>query len=235
MLLKKKTVDDECRLLNNKCIQPCIFGRDAENNITKHFNNNEVYKWESNVYTTFLEKHIFPVVTPSDDQLTYITKGMVSLRTYFKNSKVNMYYTLHELFSYIKTFSRLKFIHGNLHIDSVFLNPQTFDTKAHFFVIDYANSYLLKRKTDPNYKRTSFIGEFENETKEHSLVYWDFFTIYISLKLFFKKDYSHLATLENVISMYINQSTLQELLNSFFDLSKRTTNNVVLPSHLKLK
>lgn len=208
----KNRVDDECRLLNNKCIQPCICDRDSEKNITKYFNSQEVYQWESNVYVSYFDKDIFPLVTPHHKQLTYVVKDMVSLRTYLKIGKVNMSYTLNELFSYIRSFRNHKFLHGNLHIDNVFLNPKTFDKRAHFFVIDYANSYVLKRHSSPSYKRTSFIGEFESKTKDTKFIYWDFLTMYVSLKVYFREYPQHLLILEEVISTYISKQKLQELL-----------------------
>lgn len=205
-------VDDECRLLNNKCIQACICDRDHENNITKFFNSNEVYQWESNVYVSYIDKNIFPLVSPKGKQLTYFVKDMVSLRTFLKTGKPNMSYTLNELFSYIRSFRNYKFLHGNLHIDNIFLNPKTFDMRAHFFVIDYANSYVLKRHSSPNYKRTSFIGEFEDKTRDTNFLYWDFLTLYVSLKCFFKEFPPHLLLLDNLISTYINKYKLQDLL-----------------------
>lgn len=209
----RNRVDDECTFLNNNCIQSCICNRDINNNITKYFNSAEVYKWESNVYVSFLDKDIFPLVTPKDKQLTYNVKDMVSLRTYFKNSnKLNMSYTLNELFSYIRGFRNIKFLHGNLHIDNIFLNPQVFNKRAHFFVIDYANSYVLKRHSTPNYKRTSFIGEFERKTQDTNFLYWDFLTMYVSLKDYFREFPQHLLLLENLICTYISKDNLRDLL-----------------------
>jgi hypothetical protein len=205
-------VDDECMFLNNKSVQACICDRDREKNIIKYFNCSDVYKWESNVYVSFIDKDIFPLVTPQDKQLTYNVKDMVSLRTYFRTNKPNMSYTLNELFSYIRGFRNFKFLHGNLHIDNIFLNPQTFNKRAHFFVIDYANSYVLKRHSSPNYKRSSFMGEFESKTQDNDFLYWDFLTMYVSLKCYFRKFPHHLLILENLISTYIDRDKLRKLL-----------------------
>lgn len=207
-------VDDECRYLYNKCIQRCIYDRDSDKNIAKYFNSHDVYQWESNVYVSYVDKNIFPLVTPKDKQLTYVVKDMVSLRTYIKTGKINMSYTLNELFSYIRGFRNYKFLHGNLHIDNIFLNPKTFDKRAHFFVIDYANSYVLKRHStpSPNYKRTSFIGEFESKTRDMNFLYWDFLTLYISLKCYFREFPQYLLLLESLITTYIKKDKLQELL-----------------------
>lgn len=211
-IFKNGRDDDECRLLNNRCIQPCICDRDSDNNITKYFNNNEVYHWESNVYVTYIDKNIFPLVTPRDKQLTYVVKDMISLRSFLKTGKPNISHTLNELFSYISSFRTHKFLHGNLHIDNIFLNAKTFDKTAHFFVIDYANSYVLKRHSSLNFKRTSFIGEFETKTQDTNFIYWDFLTVYVSLKCFFREYPSHLLLLENIITTYINKDKLRDLL-----------------------
>lgn len=208
----RNTVDDECRHLNNKCLQPCICDRDKEKNIIKFFNSDDVYKWESNVYVSYLDKNIFPLVTPKEKQLTYIVKDMVSLRTYLESGRPNMSYTLNELFSYIRTFSSYKFLHGNLHIDNIFLSPKTFGKRANFFVIDYANSYVLKRHSCPSYKRTSFIGEFESKIKHSNIIFWDFVTVYVSLKCYFKDFPQHVLLLENIVSTYVTPEKLQELL-----------------------
>lgn len=214
-------LDDECRLLNNECIQDCIYDRDDDKNITKYFKSQDVFQWESTVYVSYLDKNIFPLVTPrekhgccSSNALIYVVKDMISLRQYLKSSswKQNMSYILNELLSYIGGFKTHKFLHGNLHIDNIFLNPKTFDKKAHFFVIDYANSYILKRHTSPIYKRTSFIGEFERKTQDSNFVYWDFLTVYVSLKCYFREFPQHLLLLENLITTYINKDKLQELL-----------------------
>ncbi len=209
--------DDACLYLNNKCIQPCVCERDSSNNITKIFTSQDVFEWESHVYMSLVDSNLFPPVSPlPDKRLTYMIGDMVSLRTYIKTTKHRMSLVLNELFSYICTFKEHKFLHGNLHIDNVYVNPKSFDNTPHFFVIDYANSYVLKyRHSTPQYKRTSFMGEYDTKLQDPNFVFWDFLTMYSSLKLHFKGDHKNLRVLENVICTFVKEDKLISLLKTY--------------------
>jgi hypothetical protein len=199
MLFEKKIKENktersiECEYLNKKCLQRCFSVKTDKNNIIKYCEDEDIIKWESDIYLSFIGEEIFPDINITKKYIEYQVDGLCSFRTFLiNNTKQNLFskeltlnidILLNELFSYIKNIKRCGLIHGNLHIDNLFLK----NTKEHnsFFTIDFTNSYnKSKRKScpEPRYKRTSFIGEYENKVE---FDYWDFFTLYISLKYFF--------------------------------------------------
>jgi hypothetical protein len=192
--LKEKT-DNECEYLNKKCLQRCVSVKSDTDTIIKYCEDEDIIKWESDIYLSFIGEKIFPDININitKKHIEYHVNGLSSFRTFLiNNTKQNLFskeitlnvdVLLNELFSYIKHIKRCGLIHGNLHIDNLFLKNIKED--YFFFTIDFTNSYnKSKRKScpEPKYKRTSFIGEYENKVE---FDYWDFFTLYISLKYFF--------------------------------------------------
>lgn len=212
---------DECQLINNKCMQPCICSRTADNDVVREFMCGKIFKWESFVYLTFLDKHLFPAVSAvtyeGTKRLVYHTGRMMSLRSFLTKHDCNTSLILNELFSYTVKFVEKGFVHGNLHIDNIFVEPKGFLTKPKFYTIDYANSFVLnkKRASVPDYNSISFMGHDGIPTRDAYLMYWDIFTLYTSLKIFFKNNMDALTYLENQVQLYIPSNTLKSMLSYF--------------------
>lgn len=210
MIIEKKTsIDNECQYINNSCIQACICEK-LNGDIIRKYQNRSLFLWETELYKRFLDYNIFPCISATKDTITYKVKGMVSLRIYLNNlTNKNTTLFLNELFSFIKTFKKVGFVHGNLNIDNIFISQQS---KLHFFVIDYTNSYNLKRQSMPSYSRTSFIGEYEDKTlKCNQWLYWDILTVYISIKQYYKEQNKKTRILEYVVETFISRNNLSSL------------------------
>lgn len=195
--------DKECDLIHKSNLSKCIFYRNSRNNIIKKFKNSFEYNHEICIYLYLLDKNITLLSTPDNLSLRYNITNEISLYTYLINYTHNIKFILNELFCFINTFKYYKFLHGNLHIHNIFLNPlQT----SHFYVIDFTNSKIFNK---PNYTQKS----------KNIIIYnWDFFTLYISLKMFFKNNIKILIYLDNLIQTYINKIDLESLLNEYKNL-----------------
>jgi hypothetical protein len=124
---------------------------------------------------------------------------------------------MYELFGFVASFKHYKFVHGNLHMDNIFVNAKTFDDVPRFYVIDLANAYIIrKRHTYPPYKRTSYFGEYEKKEYDCNFMYWDIFTMYASLKKYFMIDRRYVDRLEKLKLSYIPQDVLEQLMLNYF-------------------
>lgn len=179
---------------------------DSKNNIIKKFDNNKIYKNEIDIYLYLLDKNITLLSSSSNSSICYHITNEISLYNYLKEIKNNSIYksnikiVLNELFGFVNKFKSYNFIHGNLNIHNIFLNPNVFSNtflqKQNFYVIDFNNSKIYKK--DNIYKSN-----------------WDFFTLYVSLKKFLKNDIKDLIYLETLIINYIHKSNLKYLLNKY--------------------
>ena len=212
---RKKTITELCcDKINDKCMQSCtcvVIDRNS-NDITRMYDNNDLYNWEVCVYLKLLGSKITPLVSCEENKLCYVLNEYISLRQLInkdiKNiNKISL--VLNELYSFINTFKKYNFIHGNLHIDNIFIKELE-KTKFDFKVIDYANSYILNSKSSTNFYRSSFLGEYDD--KEDFLKYWDFFTVYVSLKNYFKNNPTLLFKLHTIVECYIPSSIFKNML-----------------------
>jgi hypothetical protein len=209
----KSQMDNECKFLQHNCTHSCAWSKDVDNNIVKVFPCKDVYAWETFVYLNMVDEDIFPLVSPQTDTLTYITKDLISLRTLLNGkSKFNTTLLLNELFSCIHKFKSLHFMHGNLNMDNIFVNPSSLPTDPQFVVIDYANSIITGLKQSPQYERTSFLKESCQEVDWN----WDFCTLYFCLKLYFKGNIAKLRLLDDLVATYVRSDTLRDFLNRHF-------------------
>lgn len=209
--------DKECLFINKYCLQKCYCERDIEKNIIKYCIDDQVYEWELNVYNYLLNKKLTTNMTILDNKIIYNTFDKISLYNYLLK---NTWYTkiiLNEVFSFVKKFNKYNFLHGNLHLHNIFVNPDTFLSKGRFYVIDFSNSFIFKTNRNgvtscPEYHRTSFIGEYDKKVNDEFFIYWDFFTLYVSLKMFLKNDRENLVYLENLIQNYMSQELVEKYL-----------------------
>ncbi len=213
-----KKQDIESKFLNLTCINPCIFIKDYNNNIIKYQTCHELFKWESLVYIEFVDKQIFPLIDLdlSKNQIVYMTNNLVSLRSFLEkksnNNLVKINLLINELFCFINKCKNNNFIHGNLQIDNIYLDIKDY-TK--FYLIDYTNSFILNNSKSPNFKRSSFISEYETKNNDKYFSYWDFFTIYVSLKNYFYCNKDILLILEKNIDSYINFHILSKMITKY--------------------
>jgi len=212
-------IDINCEKINNKCMQSCtcISENRYSDNILRIFDVDELYKWEIQVYLKLLDTNITPFISYNNNRICYELTGYISLRTFLekKENQEKSSLIINELYSFINTFKKYNFIHGNLHIDNIFIkNDQCNKTNFDFKVIDYVNSYLLNKKYENHkYKKSSFVGEYKKKENKYFMQYWDFFTIYVSLKLFLRNKYNELYTLQNIVESYIPNNIFNNILN----------------------
>ena len=105
-----------------------------------------------------------------------------------------------------------------MHIHNIFINPETFVRRGRFYVIDFSNSFLLdklEKTAGPNYQRSSFLGEMDKKITSIFFEYWDFFTLYVSLKLLLKDDLHSIVYLDNLIQNYIKPDVLDRFLKEY--------------------
>ena len=99
----------------------------------------------------------------------------------------------------------------NSDLESLILDPDISEnTKLELNSQIHRNFYLEIQEV--NHDRTSFLGEYRK--KNVYINYWDMFTMYISLKILFKKNNNHmyLFILEQVVISFIPQKIFKELL-----------------------
>jgi len=208
-------IDTKYDLLTKKCLQDCSFKGTNDNDIVKICNDPNIAQWEGKVYLTFIDKDLFPYINIYNNIITYKVGNLESFRDFLlsitkkticnKLISVNINILLNELFCFLKIITKYGLIHGNLHIDNLYINRYTYK----FYIIDYSNAYIKTNNNSlqPNYKRTSFIGEYD--TKK-DFDYWDFFTLYLSLKYFFinnKYTTHYILTLEKLFKENVDDNT----------------------------
>lgn len=211
--------DSECMYLNKYCLQKCYCEKDNDNNISKYFIDKEIFNWEIEVYTKLLDKKITPKIEINADKyLTYIVSDKVSIYTFLLKNKTYTKFVLNELYSFVKKFNTYNFLHGNLHLHNIYIDPDKFLSKGRFYIIDFSNAYIFKTNrrgvtSCPRYSRTSFIGEYDKKISQEFYIYWDFFTLYVSLKMFLKNDLENLVYLENLIQNYIPEDIIKRFIS----------------------
>lgn len=199
--------DIDCINLERMSFQKCIYDKDPDKKIIKYFSNNtQALEWESIVYLYLLDKNITAPVTIKNTHIEYDTRNKISLYEYLTSKKYNTKLVLNELFGFISTFREYNYLHGNLHIYNIFLNKQTLK----FCIIDFSNSFLIDKIIIPKYQRTSYLGEMDMKITSTFFEYWDFFTLYISLKNIITDCY-----LENLIRYYVKQEVLQRFQDEY--------------------
>lgn len=201
-IFKSHHKDQECQYINKMCTQEaCVFEKDNHNNLIKYFGSRDVFKWESYIYLTFVTYDFFPLTNCTHSHLLHLTNNMQSLRTVLTKCTLSYSVIFNELLSFVNDFKNKKLVHGNLHINNIFVQQKPF---LKFVVVDFANSFVLSNKPKiPMYKRTSFLKEYDSDLKLKFIQYWDFITLYLSLKKFFINNIKALVALDNNIKTYI--------------------------------
>ena len=216
--VSKKT-DKTCLELTKKCFQKCFFDKNEFGNINKYFTNDENYEWEIKVYLYLLHKKITLLSSSSNKKICYQTNGNIPLFDFLKRGDDHL--LLNEIFSFVNNFSKVGFVHGNLHIYNIFVDVKSLQ----FYTMDFSNSYIIDQV--PDYKRISCSHDF--------LLNWDMYNLYVSLKDFYKNEYkgqlcvnSKLDYLENIISVYVKENVLKSLENESVVIYSNYTNSKFL-------
>jgi len=219
----KNISNKECFYLNLLCNQNCYCKIDEDNNIKRICFNDEIYNHEINIYLTLLKykADISTMISIHKNEIIYITNNLISLRTFLLNNKSHISLIINETFAFINKFKHYHFIHGNLHIDNIYINIKNGYT---FHVIDLCNSYIINEMNINNvninennsisYKRKSFIDTFIFYSYlEDNLYYSDFLSLFISLKLFFEKEKpKYISYIQSVVCNYIGKYKFDEIM-----------------------
>jgi len=198
-------VDSECKNISSNSYQICVCDRDTKRNIVKYCSLQNVFEWEVLVYLYIIDNRIALQTSIVADKIIYDTSDKVSLYTFLNKYNPNIKLLLNELFGFVCKFRTFNFLHGNLHIHNIFVNPKMFIRRGKFYIIDFGNSFILDKKinTFPNYNRSSFIGESDKKISSIFFEFWDFFTLFVSLKIYFKNNLDTVVYLETLITNYI--------------------------------
>lgn len=218
--------DRDCYFLNLQCNQDCYCDKDTNNNIRRIFFDPLIFKYEVYIYLSLLKNNIniTPLISNKNNDIIYITNELISLRTFLIKNPKHVTLIINEAFAFVNTFTKYNFIHGNLHIDNIYIDTKN---KYKFYVIDLCNSYYTSNNIDLynnssnngnfNFKRKSYI-DLNNNTKEHEkfkleyLNYWDFLCLFCSLNLYFEKSKEHLNYTKSAIQNYMNKEKVDEIL-----------------------
>lgn len=226
-----KKRDSECNFLTQLNFQNCYYEKCDKKNIIKRCSNFAVLEWESVVYLYLVDKRIAPLMNFKENNLYYETSDKISLYEYIRGKNPHIKFLLNELFGFVSKFRNYNFLHGNLHVHNIFINPDSFIRKGHFYVIDYSNSFLLDKSSNcnsPKYQRSSFIGEMDKKITSIFFQYWDFFTLYTSLKLLLKSNLAETSYLDDLIKNYVNK----DILTRFIQEYKSYNNSNIVSYHL---
>ena len=209
MLFKSVYIDIDCKYINEKSLDKCVYEKDNNNNIIKTSFDTCIFKYEMDIYKYLIKRNVIPKTLFRNNKMIYNTSEMKSLRAILLLNK-NKKNTINETFSFINTFMNYYYVHGNLHIDNVFV-----DKEGDMYVIDYGCSYLLNKKTS-SYKRRSYISvDSEFNLCEDALRYWDMFTMYISLSMYFEEEKVYKRYVKETVLNWIPRDTLRYLLGLY--------------------
>jgi hypothetical protein len=205
----KSDKDNSYINIDRNSIQSIYTNRDKDNNIYIQFLSNEPFEWETNIYLILVDTGLVPLASSDNNKLsiTYNTSDMIPLKKYLKNLNYkDTIIVLHEIYSYVQSFNKHKFVHGNLHIDNILIDKYSHINNLSFYIIDFSNSYTFHPRNInklPSYTRSSFLKEYKSKTKLQNLMFWDYFTLYVSLKLYFNKNTQITKYLDNLIFTYL--------------------------------
>jgi hypothetical protein len=200
--------DKECNQLNKNANSAFYTCRTKDKNICKHYFIDSLFQWESLICLHLFQKSIIPIVEIDSINLTitYQVKDMMSLRSFLLCNKNKARIVISEVFSMIKNFKRYKFIHGNLHIDNIFVNYNNNNKNNNLYVVDFTNSNI----TGSIFKNPYYKPSITTPPYYLSDSNVDYMTIYASLLEFIKskssgsnKDYL-LDHLKKQIAEYVS-------------------------------
>ncbi len=168
----ENTIDD----VNLYSTHNTIFVK-TQNGIKRVYSDISVMNWEMYVYFYLDDRcpDIIPNIDISDKDksITYCTINTIPLKKFLDKNIKKYSCILNELVSFVNTFKKYKFVHGNLHISNILVDT-TNEKFYKFYIIDLSNSYIPDFE-NPNQRRSSFVN------KNIPLEFCDMTTLYHSI------------------------------------------------------
>ena len=217
--------EPECHYINLQCKQECYCDKTKKGNIRKICFNKDILVHETNMYLELLDSDLFVLTSINENEVLYTTQNLISLRTFLKKNPNYMSLIINEVFAFVKSFKKYNFIHGNLHIDNIYI-----DIKGtyKFHVIDLCNSYILGNKKEDEkqffkYRRKSYLDLHEYSNLQ--ILYLDFISLYISLSLFYENNKKNIEYINSVIENHIGKKYFIDCLNYYHTLINNESYN----------
>lgn len=148
-IFKQDIVDPECCLLN-KCLGTRnSFYEKESTSIVKYYKDEHNFATEIILHQYLSNKKITTDfdIDLKNKKLSYILDGKISLYNYLEtcNESDGLLRVLsNELFAFVNNFKKYDFVHGNLHIGNIFINPK----KLTLCIIDFTHAYLVPCRTN---------------------------------------------------------------------------------------
>lgn len=185
-IFKQNIIDPECCLLN-KCLGTRnSFYEKESTNIVKYYKDENIFATEIILHQYLSNKKITTDfdIDLKNKKLSYIIDGKISLYNYLEtcNHYGKIRVLSNELFAFVNNFKKYNFVHGNVHIANIFVNPKTLK----LYTIDFTHSRFLPKQ-----------GTLQTEK---SFIQQDLNSLYKSLKKYFtqKGDCKSLLYLDNL-------------------------------------
>lgn len=206
---KIKNMSKSVQLMDKNNIHSSECTVDFEENISKRYIEEASFWWESKVYVSLVDRDIFPLMTATSMHMKYYVNGMRSLRVILKEDSARYMIILYELFNFLKKLTEMNFVHGNLHIDNIYVE---FDKGHYMFkLVDLSNAYVGDLQPESPFYRSSFLGEFDCKETHKYFMYWDFFTLMTSLKCEYVNDGIKSVAIDKILSLVIKPEILEDL------------------------
>lgn len=140
-------------ILNEFYPNSCYYTELKDNKMSKIFLDKSLFDWEFYVYTKLLNYKIIPVISKvNENELVYNMTGLISLRHFINSSYVSNHLIINELLAFVLNLQLINFIHGNLTVDTIFINLNEINNKLKFYIMDFSCS-LLKKTTITSSKK----------------------------------------------------------------------------------
>ena len=213
----------QCFLLNYDQHGKSYFFKDTQNCVHRIFftSSGNEYQYESSVYLNLLKQNSGLTVLMSPvkkNEMLYFTNDFCSLRHFLKTqAKHQIQKILFAVFEFINTFRNYNFIHGNLHLDNIFILTDNNDKEEFTFkVIDFTNSHVKDTSIHCKHDRTSIFGDHDL----FMINYWDFFCLFANLRIFFKSGHFK-KDIQMIIKKYIDLASYARLCDKFKVIRER--------------
>lgn len=188
-IFKQDIVDPNCCYLNKykRTLGRSFYEKSSSNNdIVKYYKYKDDFACEIILHEYLSQKRITTDfdIDIKNQTLNYILNDNICLYNYLEtcNNYSMLRVLTNELFAFVSTFKKYNFIHGNLHIYNIFINPKTFK----LYIIDFTHTRLVQ--------------------KHHYINDQDLYSLYKSLHNYFtqKGDHKSLLYLKSVGLTYID-------------------------------
>lgn len=199
--------DYVAKYINVRCAQECEM-KMVKGSLYRYYRNPEIFHHECAIYMQILDYS--PLMNPGIQKINYYVENMQTFRNHIsKIPSKEIPFVINDVFNYILTWQSKSFVHGNLHVDNLFIHKK----KHKFYILDFVNAYHKAVPEPKSYIRSSFLGEFNMKEQLNLLQYWDIFTFYLSLKSLLTNK---VEIIDKYFFSYIPTSSFQQL-SSFYE------------------